>query len=85
MPQRIIYPSYFDESLTRKEGRRIAKDKAITKPTCQMISSAARKAGFSPVEESKSHPAHAYEQEGRIIIEYTGSKEQLIAKIAEYL
>lgn len=85
MAQRILYPCYFDAALTRAEGRRVALEKAVAKPTAGMLASAARKAGFKPIEEAKPCPARSFAREGRILIEYTGSKEQLIAKIAEKL
>lgn len=85
MAERVLYPSYFNAALTRKAGRRVAKDKAVAKPTASSLAAAARKAGFTPVEEAKHCPGSCYAREGRIIVEYTGSKEELIAKIAEKL
>ena len=85
MAQRILYPCYFDAALTRAEGRRVALEKAVAKPTSVMLAAAARKAGFKPIEEAKPCPSRTYAREGRILIEYTGSKEELMAKIAENL
>jgi len=85
MAERVIYPCYFNAALTRKEGRRVAKDKAVAKPTSATIATAARKAGFKPIEEAKHCPSSCYAREGRILVEFAGSKEELLAKIAEKL
>ncbi len=86
MALRTLYPCYFDASLTRKEGRRVAKTEAVQQPNLNRISRAAKAAGFTVEEEpAASHPAHWYAREGRIRIEYSGSKEELLKKIAANL
>ena len=85
MAERVLYPCYFDAARTRKAGRRVAKDKAVEKPTSARLAAAAVKAGFAPVEEAKHCPGSCYAREGRIRVECTGSKEELIARIAEKL
>lgn len=87
MALRTIYPCYFDVSLTRKEGRRVAKSEAVPQPNLQRLSRAAKAAGLAVAEEntSASHPARWFAKEGRLVIEYAGSKEELLHKIAAAL
>ena len=87
MALRTVYPCYFDSSLTRKEGRRVSKSEAVTQPNLSRISRAAKAAGLSVAEEdaSASHPARWFAKEGRLVVEYAGSKEELLHTIASRL
>lgn len=82
--ERILYPCYFNSTLTRAEGRRIPKTLALKSPKIQDIERAARKIGISgAVIEPNSHPAHWLHREGRLRLSWEGSKESLIRKIAK--
>lgn len=84
--ERILYPCYFNGTLTRAEGRRIPKTPALKSPKIQDIERAARSIGISNVViEPNSHPAHWSNREGRLRISWKGSKESLIKKIAKNL
>ena len=87
MALRTIYPCYFDVSLTRKEGRRVAKSEAVPQPNLSRLARAAKSAGLTVAEEdvSKSHPARWFAREGRLVIDFAGSKEELLHKIASAL
>ena len=87
MALRTVYPCYFDSSLSRKEGRRVSAGKAVSQPNLSRISRAAKAAGLSVAEEnaSASHPARWYAREGRLVVDYAGSKEELLHKIAAKL
>ncbi|MBO5002829.1 signal recognition particle subunit SRP19/SEC65 family protein [Methanocorpusculaceae archaeon] len=87
MALRTIYPCYFDVSLTRKEGRRVAKSEAVPQPNLSRLARAAKSAGLAVAEEdtSKSHPARWFAREGRLVIDFAGSKEELLHKIASAL
>ena len=82
-PERTLYPCYFDSTLTRNQGRRIPQEIAQETPKIRAIHKAAKKAGLSArIEEGVSHPAYWWKQEGRVIVEWKGSKEELMKKIA---
>lgn len=87
MALRTIYPCYFDVSLTRKEGRRVAKSEAVPQPNLSRLARAAKSAGLTVAEEeaSKSHPARWFAREGRLVVDFAGSKEELLHKIASAL
>ncbi len=84
--RRILYPCYFNHSLTRAEGRRVDREHALKSPKIQEIERAARRTGATNVViEPHSHPAHWFRREGRIVLEWNGSKESLIKKVARKL
>jgi signal recognition particle subunit SRP19 len=87
MAIRFLYPCYFDASLTRSEGRRVAKSLAVSAPNMAMISRAAKGCGVSVLDEERDahHPAQWYKAGGRIRVEYAGSKEDLLKNVAEKL
>ncbi|HJJ95612.1 MAG TPA: signal recognition particle protein Srp19 [Methanocorpusculum sp.] len=85
MALRLLYPAYFDVSLTRKEGRRVAKDKAVDHPDIARLARAIRALGLSPTQEDKKYPGRWYDASGRISVEYAGTKEDLLKAVAEKL
>ncbi|MCQ1538569.1 signal recognition particle protein Srp19 [Methanocalculus taiwanensis] len=84
--RRILYPCYFNPSLTRAEGRRINTTYALKAPKIQEIERAARQVGATNTEiEPHSHPAHWFRREGRLVLDWNGSKESLIKKVSRKL
>ena len=82
----IIYPLYFDATLSRKQGRRIPKNLCIEKPEITQISKSAKNLGFNPfIEEQSSHPRHHWKHNGRIFIDKKQSKQSMIKQIAHTL
>ena len=83
-PERTLYPCYFDRALTRSQGRRVPQEMARETPKTKAIHKAAKQAGLSArIEEGASHPAYWGKQEGRVIVGWKGTKEELIRKIAQ--
>ncbi len=82
---KVIYPSYFDKRLSRSEGRRVPKDLAVKNPNLDELVKAASPFGEILVERDKARPSRWYKREGRILIKYDGSKEELLKKIAQNL
>lgn len=57
---------------------------AVKSPKVQEIERAARRLGITgTVIEPNSHPAHWFRREGRLSLEWDGSKEAIIRKIAK--
>ncbi|MEM1513726.1 MAG: signal recognition particle subunit SRP19/SEC65 family protein [Candidatus Thermoplasmatota archaeon] len=79
----IIWPSYFDFDLSRKEGRKVKKSIAIKNPNIDEIFQIAKKLGLNPLKEEKSHPKRWWKKEGRIIVDKKGKKVEIIRKIGE--
>jgi signal recognition particle subunit SRP19 len=82
----IIWPAYFDQTKTRKEGRRVSKDLAVPSPKILELQEAAQKTGlkFEAVAD-KGYPKTPWMKTGMLLVEKKGSKEQVISRIAKQL
>lgn len=83
--ERILYPCYFDAALQRREGRRVPKRLSVKSPNLPAIEAALRKMKVPYRLEQQHHPARWAEREGRAVVEWDGSKEELIQRVAEHL
>ncbi len=83
--QRILYPCYFNSSLRRSEGRRVAKSRAVKDPTLADLERALKRSGVPYRVEQKPHPAHWWRREGRLVVQWGQSKEQLLKQVAARL
>ena len=82
----IIWPVYFNQGKTRKQGRRVPKELAVKAPRITEITAAVTKLGLEhAVVSEASYPKMPWVKTGMILVEKTGSKEQAIKKIAEQL
>jgi signal recognition particle subunit SRP19 len=82
----VLWPVYFDRSLSRQQGRRVARDVAVKNPSVEDIVAAAKKLDLSPeVEKTAAHPSRWWEQEGRVMVEQAGSKTEILWDIAAEL
>ena len=58
MPQTdkiVIWPTYFDSAVSRKDGRRVTKRYALKSPASGEIAEAARTLGLDPIVEPDKH------------------------------
>lgn len=83
--ERILYPCYFDATLERREGRRVAKNIGVKSPDILAVEAVLRKMKVPHRVEEHHHPARWAEHEGRVVVEWEGSKEDLIRKVASGL
>jgi signal recognition particle subunit SRP19 len=82
----IIWPAYFDQAKTRKDGRRVPKNLAVQFPRIAEITEAAEKLGLKhEVAAETGYPKTPWAKTGMLLIEKQGSKEQMIKKIAKQL
>ena len=82
----VVWPIYFDKSLSRLNGRKVAKKYAVDKPTSEGIAKAARSLGLNPVlEKDIAHPSRHRKKEGRVLIDKKDSKSKLLKQIASRL
>jgi len=82
----IIWPAYFDQAKTRKEGRRVPKSLAVQSPRITEITAAVTKLGLKhEVAAEAGYPKTPWAKTGMIMVEKTTSKEQVIKKIAKQL
>jgi signal recognition particle subunit SRP19 len=79
----VIWPIYFDKSISRLNGRKIAKKYAIEKPTIEAISKAAKSLGLNPkLEKDCAYPSNHWKKQGRILVDKKESKSKIIKQIA---
>ena len=85
----ILYPQYFDNRISRGQGRRVSRDMAVKSPTSLDVFHAAQEAGFDPeLDPSHHHPSFWFNQSGRVLISVDnvdGTKAGLINVIARYM
>jgi len=82
----VVWPVYFDKSISRLEGRKVSKKHAVDKPSIEDIVKAAKSLGLNPVLEKEfSHPSRNWKKEGRILIDKKDSKSKLLMQIAKKL
>jgi signal recognition particle subunit SRP19 len=82
----IIWPAYFDQSKTRKDGRRVPKNLAVPSPKILEIQEAAQNLGLDfEVVAGKGYSKTPWAKSGIFLVEKKGSKEQVISRIAKQL
>ena len=81
----ILYPCYFNASLSRSEGRRVPRTLGAKGPAINDIERALKRANVKYRVEEHHHPAYWIRREGRIIAEWHEKKESLIKKVAQKL
>ena len=82
----VVYPIYFDKTVTRLKGRRVPSKYAIEKPSAESIFKVAKSLGLNPILENESfHSSTPWRQDGRILIDKKDSKNKLLIQIAKVL
>ena len=82
----IIWPAYFDQTKTRKNGRRVAKSMAVPSPKIGELQEAAVKLGLhGEVVEEAGYPKTPWGKTGMMLVEKKAPKEQIIKKLAKQL
>jgi signal recognition particle subunit SRP19 len=82
----VLWPEYFDSSLTRAQGRKVKKSLSIPQPTTELISKACQSLGLeNKVENEKAYPGRWYEKKGRVLVDRKLPKSKLLVKVGERL
>ena len=87
MVENVIWPAFLDADRSRKEGRRVSLDQAISDPTADEIATAVQQVGYDAViERDKTYPRE-YEQRGRVLVKNAddATKSDLLGAVAAYL
>ena len=78
-----IWPQYLNKELSINEGRKIAKEDSVKEPTINDIERALKRLGLTfELEKDKSYPGKWYEKSGRALVEWEGTKWELIKEIS---
>jgi signal recognition particle subunit SRP19 len=82
----IIWPAYFDQTKTRKDGRRVSKSLAVPSPKILEIKDAAEKIGLEcELVADVGYPRTSWLKTGMLLVKKKEAKEQTIKKIARKL
>ena len=82
----VIWPIYFDKSVSRLSGRKIPKKNAVEKPSLEDIAKAAKSLGLNPVlERNSAYPSRHWKKEGRILVDKKDSKSKILNQISNRL
>ncbi|MEE9236503.1 MAG: signal recognition particle subunit SRP19/SEC65 family protein [Thermoplasmata archaeon] len=80
----VLYPTYFDSSRSREEGRRVPKNLATPAPTVEEVRDAAKRLGYRvESEDGVAHPSRPRKKEGRVLILGGGRKTAIIRSVAQ--
>jgi len=83
--ERILYPCYFNATLSLREGRRVPRSLGSKGANASDIERALKRLGIACHIEEKSHPMQWSRHEGRVIAQWTGKKGLLIKKVAKIM
>ena len=83
----VIWLDYFNKTLPRNKGRRLAKEKCIFDPSLKELIDASKAAGLQPTEseEQVRFPKRPYVRSGYIVLEKNTTKINLMNKISNKL
>mgnify|MGYP000070597433 FL=1 len=87
MVENVIWPAALDADLTRKQGRRVPTEQAISEPTVDEIAKAVQQVGYDAViERDKTYPRE-YEARGRVLVKDAddAGKSDLLGAVAAYM
>lgn len=78
-----IWPQYMNRNLSLKEGRKISLEDSVKDPTINDIERALKRLNLShSVQKEFSYPGKWYEKSGRVLVEWEGTKLELIRKVS---
>jgi signal recognition particle subunit SRP19 len=83
----VIWLDYFNKTLPRNKGRRLAKEKCIFDPSLKELIDATKSAGLelTESEEKVRFPKRPYVRSGYIVLPKNSSKTEILNKISEKL
>lgn len=81
----ILYPCYFNAAYSRAEGRRVPRNLGTKGPVLTDLEHALDKIKVAFRVEEHHHPAHWARREGRVVAEWSESKQSLLKKVAQKL
>jgi signal recognition particle subunit SRP19 len=82
----IIWPAYFDSTKTRKDGRRVSKDLAVSSPRLLEIKDVAEKLHLEcEIVMDAAYPKTPWLKTGMLLAKKNEEKEQIIKRIAKQL
>lgn len=82
----VLWPEYFDVNRKRSEGRKVRRSMAVNDPTVDLLAKAVEKLGLQfKIERDKAYPGNWWSKKGRILVERSMPKSELIQRVASEL
>ena len=79
----VIWPIYFDKSVSKLSGRKVSKKNAVAKPDIESIAKAAKSLGLNPViEKNCAYPSKHWKKDGRILVDKKDTKSKILRQIS---
>lgn len=88
MVEKVLYPAYFDATLTRGAGRRVPDDLAVDDPTVDELAEAVGQVGYDAViERDTAYSREPTRRRGRVLVNNAddATKSDLIQAVAAYV
>ena len=83
----IIWPSYLNKNLSKKDGRKLPKNLSLDQPKFEEIKNALESIGIShDVEKNSRYPKEQGREDrnlGRFVVEKKFSKNEILKKISK--
>jgi signal recognition particle subunit SRP19 len=83
----VLWLDYFNSALSRREGRRIPRDRCVKDPRLDELAEAARRLGLSPEPAEARRPIRMMTKSGYVSVEKTkeSKKDDLLDVVAKNL
>jgi len=88
MVENIIWPAYFDATLSRREGRRVPESLSVDEPTVDEVATAVQQVGYDAVvERDVAYPRQHWADSGRVLVKDAddAGKSDLLQAVAAYV
>ena len=81
----VIWLDYFNKTLSRQKGRRLAKDRCVFDPSLNELIESANDAGLKPTatDDQVRFPRRPFVRSGYIVLEKKMPKKKILNKIAD--
>jgi signal recognition particle subunit SRP19 len=78
-----VWPQYLNKNLSLSQGRKIAKEYAVSDPSLNDIEKALKRLNLKySLQKEAKYPGKWYEKSGRALVEWEGTKLELIKEIS---
>jgi signal recognition particle subunit SRP19 len=81
----LVWLSYFDSELKRREGRRLPLHSCVRTPTLEELTEASRRLKLEPTPSVASFPRVPRRTSGYVSVKRSGSKQKIVLEIAREL
>jgi len=78
-----IWPQYLDKNLSLSEGRKISLEDSVKEPSINEIERALKRLNLEySLQKENAYPGKWYEKSGRVLVEWEGTKLELIHTVS---